>query len=263
MFLVLNKQKIYTYVVSLVTVVILFGVAGEITENKNTQKENSTISTSATTGTKLLPIYNVKTEEKKVALTMNCAWNADDIDKILEVLKQNNTKITFFMVGEWIEKFPETVKKINEEGHEIASHSDTHPHVNKLSYEENINQIEKSNEKIEKTTGKRTKIYRPPYGEYNDTVIKAVQDKNYYAIQWNLDTLDYTGLTGTEMWNRLKDKIKAGDIILTHNGTKHTADSLDMLIKNIKEKGLEVVTISNLIYKDNYKIDNNGTQIKN
>ena len=65
------------------------------------------------------------------------------------------------------------------------------------------------------------------------------------------------------MWNRLKEKIKAGDIILTHNGTKHTADSLDMLIKNIKEKGLEVVTISNLIYKDNYKIDNNGTQIKN
>ena len=65
------------------------------------------------------------------------------------------------------------------------------------------------------------------------------------------------------MWNRLKDKIIAGDIILTHNGTKHTADSLDMLIKNIKEKGLEVVTISNLIYKDNYKIDNNGTQIKN
>ena len=263
MFLVLNKQKIYTYVVSLVTVVILFGMAGGITEKQNTKKENSIITTSATTGTKLLPIYNVKTEEKKVALTMNCAWNADDIDKILEVLKQNNTKITFFMVGEWIEKFPEAVKKINEEGHEIASHSDTHPHVNKLSYEENINQIEKSNEKIEKITGKRTQIYRPPYVEYNDTVIKAVQDKNYYALQWNLDTLDYTGLTGTEMWNRLKDKIKAGDIILTHNGTKHTADSLDMLIKNIKEKGLEVVTISNLIYKDNYKIDNNGTQIKN
>ena len=141
MFLVLNKQKIYTYVVSLVTVVILFGVAGGITEKQNTQKENSAITTSATTGTKLLPIYNVKTEEKKVALTMNCAWNADDIEQILEVLKQNNTKITFFMVGEWIEKFPEAVKKINEEGHEIASHSDTHPHVNKLSYEENINQI--------------------------------------------------------------------------------------------------------------------------
>ena len=123
---------------------------------------------------------------------MNCAWNADDIDQILQVLKSNNTKITFFMVGDWIEKFPEAVKKISEEGHEIASHSDTHPHVNNLTYEQNIEEIEKSNDKIEKITGARTKIYRAPYGEYNNTVIKSAQDKGYYTIQWNLDTLDYT-----------------------------------------------------------------------
>ena len=126
---------------------------------------------------------------------MNCAWNADDIDNILKTLEENEVKITFFMVGEWIEKFPEAVQKIYEAGHEIASHSDTHPHVNNLSYEKNVEEIEKSNDKIEKITGKRTKIYRAPYGEYNDTVIKAAQDKGYYVIQWNLDTLDYTGLT--------------------------------------------------------------------
>lgn len=166
------------------------------------------------------------------------------------------------MVGDWIEKFPEAVKKIYEAGHEIASHSNTHPHVNNLSYEENIEEIEKSNQKIEKVTGNKTKIYRAPYGEYNDTVIKAAQDKGYYTIQWNLDTLDYTGITGNEMWVRLKDKIKAGDIILSHNGTKHTADSLEMLLKNIKEKGLEVVKISDLIYQENYSINNNGTQVK-
>ena len=126
---------------------------------------------------------------------MNCAWNADDIDQILKTLEENEVKITFFMVGDWIEKFPEAVKKIYEAGHEIASHSDTHPHVNQLSYEKNIEEIEKSNDKIEKITGKRTNIYRAPYGEYNDTVIKAAQDKNYQTIQWNLDTLDYSGLT--------------------------------------------------------------------
>lgn len=193
----------------------------------------------------------------------NCYWNADDIDSILKTLQENETKITFFMVGDWIEKFPEAVKKIHEAGHEIASHSNTHPHVNKLSYEENIEEIEKSNQKIEKAIGSRTKIYRAPYGEYNDTVIKAAQDKGYYTIQWNLDTLDYTGLTGNEMWNRLKEKIKEGDIILSHNGTKHTADSLDMLIKNIKQKGLQVVKVSDLIYKENFSINNNGTQVKN
>ena len=189
MFYVINKQKLYTYIVSVITVVILFCVANNLTTNKQ-----NTVSTSSTIG-KMLPIYNVQTNEKKVALTMNCAWNADDIDQILKTLKENEVKITFFMVGDWIEKFPEEVKKINEAGHEIASHSNTHPHVNNLSYEENIEEIEKSNEKIEKTTGKRTKIYRAPYGEYNDTVIKAANDKGYYTIQWNLDTLDYTGLT--------------------------------------------------------------------
>ena len=256
MFFVLNKQKICTYLVSIITVVILFCIAGTL------GNDNRTIQTSSVND-KLLPIYNVQTEEKKVAFTMNCAWNADDIDQILEVLKQNDTKITFFMVGDWIEKFPEAVKKIYEAGHEIASHSNTHPHVNNLTYEENIEEIEKSNDKIEKITGQRTKIYRAPYGEYNNTVIKAAQDKGYYTIQWSLDTLDYTGLTGDEMWNRIQDKLKAGDIILSHNGTKHTADSLDMLIKNIKQKGFELVKVTDLIYKDNYTINSNGTQIKN
>ena len=257
MFIVFNKQKIYAYLVSVITVVLLFCVASSL----NTTASN-TVATSSSTNKKLLPIYNVETSEKKVAFTMNCAWNADDIDSILKTLEENNTKITFFMVGDWIEKFPDSVKKIYESGNEIARHSDTHPHVNNLSYEENIEEIEKSNQKIEKITGQRTQIYRAPYGEYNDTVIKAANDKGYYTIQWDLDTLDYTGITGGEMWNRLEGKIKEGDIILSHNGTKHTADSLDMLIKNIKAKGLEVVKVSDLIYKENYNINSNGTQIK-
>ena len=143
-----------------------------------------------------------------------------------------------------------------------GSHSDTHPHVNNLSYEKNIEEIENSNTKLEKIIGKRTNLYRAPYGEYNNTVIQAANDKGYYTIQWSLDTLDYKGLTGEEMWKRLDNKIKSGDIILTHNGTKHTADSLEMLIKNIKEKKFSIVPVSELIYKDNYKINSSGTQIK-
>lgn len=142
-----------------------------------------------------------------------------------------------------------------------GSHSNTHPHVNNLSYEENIKEIEFSNDKIEKIIGKRTNLYRAPYGEYNNTVIKAANNKGYYTIQWSLDTLDYTGLTGEEMWARLDSKLSSGDIILTHNGTKHTADSLDMLLKNIKQKGYDIVPVSNLIYEDNYKIDASGMQV--
>ena len=147
------------------------------------------------------------------------------------------------------------------QGKKYGSHSDSHPHVNKLSYEKNIGEIELSNDKLEKIIGKRTNLYRAPYGEYNNTVIQSAQDKGYFTIQWSLDTLDYKGLTGDEMWNRLNGKLKSGYIILMHNGTKHTADSLDMLIKNIKKEGYEIVPVGELIYKDNYKINSAGTQI--
>ncbi len=113
MFLVFSKEKIFTYLVSILTVTLLFCFVANIqTKNENT------VETSSNTQ-KLLPIYKVKTEEKKVSLTMNCAWNADDVDKILDVLKQNNVRITFFMVGDWIDKYPEAVKKISDAGQEI------------------------------------------------------------------------------------------------------------------------------------------------
>ncbi len=251
MFLVFNKEKIQTYAVSILTVAVLIAVAniGDINAIQTMAVE------------KYLPIYNVQTEENKIAFTMNCAWNADDIDSILETLKNNDVHITFFMVGEWVDKYPEAVKKIYEAGHEIGSHSNTHPHVNKLSAEKNLEEIQLSVNKIEKVTGNKTNLYRAPYGEYNDTVIKTAQKNGYYTIQWNLDTLDYEGLTGEEMWNRIKNKLDGGSIILSHNGTKHTADSLDMLIKNIKTSGFQITTISDLIYKDKYTINNNGTQI--
>lgn len=255
MFFVLNKQKIYTYLLSILTVIILFCIAGSI------GSEEATIETTSTN--KLLPIYSVQTENKNVALTINCAWNDSDIDKILSTLSENNVKATFFMVGDWVEKFPEAVKKINEAGHEIGSHSNTHAHVNQLSYEKNVEEIKLSSEKIKNITGKEVTLYRPPYGEYNNTVIRAANENGYMPIQWSLDTLDYTGITGNEMWDRIKDKITSGDIILMHNGTEHTAESLDMLIKNIKEKGLNLVTISELVYKENYSIDVNGKQIQN
>lgn len=258
MFIVFNKEKIYSYVIALSTIVILFIMASTIINRKD-----GIIATSASS--KELPVYSVDTKEKKVALTMNCAWNADDIDRILDTLSKNKIHITFFMVGDWVDKYPEYVKKISDNGHEIANHSNTHPHVNQLNIDKNIEQIKLCSEKIEKITGNKTTLYRGPYGEYNDTVISAANELKHTTIQWNLDTLDYTGLTGEEMWKRLDSKLSNGSIILSHNGTKHTADSLELLLHNIKEKGYEIVTVSELIYKDNYVIDANGMQkqIKN
>ena len=253
MFIVFNKQKIYSYLVALSTVIVLFFVAATFTN-----KSGEIIQTMSQA--KKLPIYNVDTNEPKIAFTMNCAWNADDIDQILATLSKHNTHITFFMVGDWVDKYPDAVKKISEAGHEIANHSDGHKHVNNLNIEENEREVKLCSDKIEAITGKKTTLYRGPYGEYNNTVIQAAQNQNHITIQWSLDTLDYKGLTADEMWARLNGKVKNGDIILSHNGTKYTADSLDKILTNLESNGFKVVTVSDLIYKDNYIIDNNGTQ---
>ena len=254
MFFVYNKDKIISVVIALSTVLVLFLFAATYKQSESVQ---------ASTGvSKILPIYSVETEENKVALTINCAWNADDIDLILETLSQNQVKATFFMVGDWVSKFPDAVKKIHESGNEIANHSESHAHVNNLSYEENIEQIVECSDRIQIITGKPTTLYRGPYGEYNDTVVKAANDSNHIMIQWSIDTLDYNSLTGEQMWQRIESKLDKGSIILMHNGTENTALSLDMIIKNIKEKGYELVPVSELIYKENYTIDNNGVQCK-
>lgn len=255
MFLVFNKQKIYTYLVTLSTVATLLIIATLITRQSGDLIQTMTKSNQ-------VPIYGVKTDEKKIALTMNCAWSADDIDNILKSLEKTNTKITFFVVGDWADKYPEAVQKINKAGHEIGNHSNTHPHVNDLTYEQNIDEISKCSSKLKNLTGKDVKLYRAPYGEYNDTVLNSASAVNCKVIQWNVDTLDYKGLTGQEMWNRISGKINSGSIILTHNGTKHTADSLEDLINKIKSNGYDIVPVSELVYDTDYYIDSQGTQIK-
>ena len=254
MFLVINRQKIFSYIVALSTVAVLFMFSVVFMRG-----DIQTIMTSSTS-TKMLPIYNVSTQDKKIALTINCAWNADDIDSILDTLSKYNVKTTFFVVGEWVDKYPEAVKKIYESGHEIANHSNTHLHVNNLSYEENVKEILECSKKVENITGQKTNLYRGPYGEYNNTVMKAAEDNSHTVIQWNLDTLDYQGLDGDQMWDRLKNKISNGSIILMHNGTENTATALDKIIYNIQEKGFELVKVSDLIYKENYIIDSSGMQ---
>lgn len=257
MFYVTNKDKIVSTIISLSTVLVLFLIATTIKQNDI----GNTIQTSASTS-KMLPIYSVDTEENKVALTINCAWNVEDIDLILDVLSKNQVKATFFIVGDWASKFPDAVKKISDSGNEVANHSESHAHVNNLNYEKNVEQIIKCSDRINKITGKPTTLYRGPYGEYNNTVIKAAEDNKHTMIQWNIDSLDYKGLTGEQMWERIEPKLAKGSIILMHNGTENTALSLDSIINNIKEKGYDLVTVSELIYKDNYTIDNNGVQHK-
>lgn len=166
MFFVFNKDKIMAFVVACCTVFTLFLMTSFFAK-----VPEETVATASMS--KELPIYSVNIEEAKVALTINCAWNADDIEKILETLQKHQVKVTFFMVGEWIEKNEESARKIHEAGHELANHSYSHPHVNNLSYDKNVEQINKCSDLIKNITGNPSTLYRGPYGEYNDTVIRS------------------------------------------------------------------------------------------
>ena len=213
---------------------------------------------------KLLPIYSVFTEKKQVAITFDCAWGAEDIDQILGILEGENVKATFFMVGDWMRKYPEAVKKIADKGHDLASHSDRHPHVTQMSKEDIKKDIRFAHNTIKDISGVDANLYRAPYGEYNDTVVQAAHESGYYIIQWDVDSLDWKNYGRQEMIDRvLKHKnLSPGSIILLHNSTKYTKDALLSIIKGLKDKGYEMVPVSQLIIKENYTIDHTGRQYR-
>lgn len=139
---------------------------------------------------KNLPVYCVDTSEPKIALSFDAAWGNEDTKKILKVLKEKDIKVTFFMTGGWIESYPDDVKAIAKAGHELGNHSENHKQMSTLSAEECKKEIMAPHEKVKKLTGVDMTVFRPPYGDYNDTLIGCVQECGYHAVQWDVDTVD-------------------------------------------------------------------------
>jgi peptidoglycan-N-acetylglucosamine deacetylase len=212
---------------------------------------------------RLLPIYNVKTEEKKIAISFDAAWGNEETQTLIDILKEYNVKTTFFVVGSWVDKYPDSVKALAEAGHEVCNHSNTHPHMPKLTQQEMTAQITECNKKIMAITGKSPLLFRPPYGDYNNAVIDTVNSLKMYPIQWDVDSLDWKDPTPQQISSRVISKVKPGSIILMHNGAKNTPQALPTILQTLQSQGYQFVRISELIYKDNYTIDNAGKQIPN
>ncbi len=207
-----------------------------------------------------VPIYSVDTTEKKVALTFDAAWGADKTSKIITTLKDNGILGTFFLVGFWMEKNEDKLKEIYDAGFDIGTHSNTHPKMSVLSKDQIRNELETSMNMITKVTGKPVKFFRPPFGDYNDTLIVTAGELGLKTIQWDVDTLDWKGLSANEILERVKASVKNGSIILCHNNSDHIVEALPLLIAYLKEQGYSMVKISELVYDNNYYVDNNGLQ---
>ena len=205
-----------------------------------------------------LPIYSVKRDNKAVCLTFDAAWGNEDTQQLIDILNKYNVKATFFLVGQWVDKYPESVQALADAGMEIGNHSDDHPHMAKLSEKEIIDQLSACNGKIEAITGDEVTLFRCPYGEYDDDVIRTVNSMGMYPIQWNVDSLDWKDLSAADIYSRITANVTSGSIILFHNAAKHTPEALPDIIEYLLAEGYEIVTVSELLLQGNYEIDNTG-----
>lgn len=221
--------------------------------------ENMTVASA----TRKLPIYSVDTNEKKVAITFDAAWTNQDTDELIETLAKHNAKATFFIVGDWAEKFPESVKAFHTAGHTIANHSDTHKAFSKCSYDEIKEEIVNCNKKLEEITGAPITLVRAPSGDYTNQSIVVCKELGMTMIQWNCDSLDYTKISVDEIVNRVIKGTTNGSILLFHNGVENTAPALDKILTELEKQGYSFVSVDDLIYKEDFSIDHTGKQYKN
>lgn len=211
-------------------------------------------------GSRILPVYSVETPEKKVAITFNCAWKADDIPEILEVLERYEAKATFFILGQWAKENPSAVEMIAEAGHEIGTHSNTHPDMAKISMDEARKELFRSCEHIEKAGGGKPKLFRAPSGSYSSELIKTAAEMGFVTIQWDVDSRDWKDKTAGEMIESVTKNVGKGSIILFHSGKENTLEALPQILEILKNGGYDFVKVSDLIYKENYTIDHTGRQ---
>ena len=191
-------------------------------------------------------------------------WGNEDTQQLIDILDRYQVKATFFVVGDWVDKYPESVKALHDAGHEVMNHSNTHAHYPQLSVEEIVADLNACNDKIEAITGVRPTLVRLPYGDYDDNAVRAVRSIGMEPIQWDVDSLDWKEIPAEEIVQRVTGKVQPGSIVLFHNAALHTPEALPSILETLIQEGYTFVPISQLIlggeYNTDYTIDHTGRQ---
>lgn len=209
---------------------------------------------------RLVPIYDVKTTTKEVAISFDATWGTELTDEILEILRNYKTKTTFFLAGYWVDKHPDYVVKISTEGHEIGNHSYSHPHMNTLDEKGIAYELQRNENVILDLTGQRTTLFRPPFGEYNNLVIATASALGYHTIQWSVDSLDWKNLSSNQIYDRVMGQVRPGSIVLFHNAAPGTPGAIRRIIPDLLQAGYAIVPVSKLLHQGDSYIDHAGTQ---
>ena len=210
---------------------------------------------------KEVPVYSVRRNDRKIALTIDAAWQDDKTPFILSTLKKYGIKATFFLCGFWVRDYPDMVKEIARQGHEIGNHSMTHPHMSRLTANGIESELKEFEALITPIIGERTRLFRAPFGEYNDTVVNTVRQNGYEIIQWDADTIDWKEERSAQtILDTVLSKLHGGAIILAHNNGYRIEQYLPALIESALAEGYEFVTVSELLLGGNTIVDVNGVQ---
>ncbi|EYE88187.1 hypothetical protein Q428_09150 [Fervidicella metallireducens AeB] len=196
---------------------------------------------------KLIPITKINTDKKVVAFACNVYEGNEEIEKMLEVMKKKGVKISFFLGGIWVKNNTECTKKIMAYGHEIQNHGYMHKKSSVLSRQSNMDEITKTENIIFEVTGKRTNLFEPPYGDYDDRTIEIANKLGYRVVTWSIDTIDWREDATKELiLERIRKKLHPGGIILIHP-KKITSESIENIIDYIHNEGYEIITVGEIL----------------
>ena len=215
----------------------------------------------ASSAARQLPIYCVQRDQKLVSISFDAAWGNEDTQQLIDILAQYHVKATFFVVGQWVDKYPESVKALHDAGHEVMNHSNTHAHYPQLSADQVVADLNACNDKVESVTGVRPTLVRLPYGDYDDNSINAVRSIGMEPIQWDVDSLDWKDLSASEITKRVTSQVRSGSIVLFHNAALHTPEALPTILEKLLQDGYTFVPISQIILPQPYTIDHTGCQL--
>ena len=205
------------------------------------------VSVSSTINGRELPIYCVETQEKKVALSFDAAWGNEDTQKILDILARHNVHVTFFMTGGWVDSYPDDVKAILEAGHDLGNHSENHKNMSQLSNDEKRQEIVSVHQKVKELTGYDMFLFRPPYGDYDNDVIRTASECGYYSIQWDVDSLDWKLQDAGAIQKHVLETVEEGDIILMHDGYEASVEAALGIVDQLLKEGYQFVTADRMV----------------
>ena len=209
---------------------------------------------------RVLPVYSVEREDRVISVTFDASWGGDKTLAILDLLDQYNAKATFFLVGIWVDKYPELVQEIAARGHEIGNHSDSHAHFTQISESQIRKELDSCSDKIEALTGTRPTLFRPPYGDYDNKVVSVSRAEGYECVQWSVDSLDWKNRGVSDLVSRATNNVQPGDIILFHNDSEYIVEALPQILACYSQQGFTMIPAGEILLEGETTIDVQGKQ---